>query len=161
MLRSLLPEAVACALAAQAPAPPLTCDALLGRAKPDPALLRLEADLAARERQLAATGGLLREGPTVLADPGPAALPDPAPLPAAFEAGLARLRTFGDPPDSRGFAAALQAVDLRLKEGKERPSEALFLRRQLLEAESATLQRLRDAHALATELDLLTLGDAR
>ena len=393
MLRSLLPGAVACALAAQAPAPPLTCDALLGRAKPDPALLRLEADLAARERQLAATGGLLREGPTVLAeagrrvgpattttdkyaqvdaplllapgtrgkarrtldstqrtalalgqaeararlrqayldawlaqaqlrlrtgqlaamedwlrvaharvesgsdpayqedlvrgdlarqrtelgeaqrraaeawaalralaelppepqplaDPGPAALPDPAPLPAAFEAGLARraqadrlaaeqaafqlqqavrgarwslkgsyasegqeritrfglayrlpragelgaqrreeatgraalqregdaatlqlasrfqtalarLRTFGDPPDSRGFAAPLQAVDLRLKEGKERPSEALFLRRQLLEAESATLQRLREAHALATELDLLTLGDAR
>jgi hypothetical protein len=52
-------------------------------------------------------------------------------------------------------------VDLRLQEGKERPSDALLLRRQLLEAQSATLQRLRDAHALVAELDLLTLGDAR
>jgi hypothetical protein len=393
MFRSLFLGAAACALSAQAPAPPLTYDALLARAKPDPALLRIEADLAARERQLTATGGLLREGPTVLAeagrrvgpvttttdkvaqvdaplllapgtrgearrtldttqrtalalgkaeararlhqayldawlaqaqlrlrtdqlatmedwlrvararvesgsdpayqedlvrgdlarqrtelgdahrraaetwaalralaelppdpqplaDPGPAALPDAAPLPAAFEGGLARrsladrlaaeqaafqlqqavrnarwslkgsyasegeeritrlgvayrfpragelgaqrreeatgrlalqregeaaslqlasrfqtalarLRTFGEPPDSPGFAAALQAVDLRLREGKERPSEALLLRRQLLEAEAATLQRLRDAHALIAELDLLTLGDAR
>lgn len=393
MFRSLFLGTVVCALSAQAPAPPLTYDALLGRAKPDPALLRIEADLAARQRQLAATGGLLREGPTVLAetgrrvgpattttdtfaqldapllltpgtrgqaqrtldatqhtalalgkaeartrlrlayldawlaqaqlrlrteqlgamedwlrvararvasgsdpayqedlvrgdlvrqrtelgdaqrraaeawaalralaelppdpqplaDPGSATLPDPAPLPAAFEAGLARrsladrlaseqaafelqqavrsarwslkgsyasegeeritrlglayrlpragelgaqrkegasgraalqregeaialqlasrfqtalarLRTFGEPPNSRGFSAALQAVDLRLKEGKERPSEALLLRRQLLEAEASTLQRLRDAHALTAELDLLTLGDVR
>jgi len=393
MIRSLLPGAVACALAAQAPAPPLTYDALLARAKADPTLLRTEADLAARQRQLAATGGLLKEAPTVLAeggrrvgpvttttdkvaqvdaplllaprirgearrtldssqrtalalgraearhrlrlayleawlaqaqlrlrtgqsetmetwlrvararvdsgsdpafqaelvrgdlvrqrtelgdafrraaeawaalralaelpseslslaDPGPAALPDPAPLPAAFESSLARraladrlatdraafelqqavqtarwsvrgsyasegeeritrlgvairlprpgelgaqrregaagraslqregeaadlqlasrfqtaldrLRAFGAPPEPQGFEAALQAVDLRLQEGKERPSEALFLRRQLLEAQSATLQRLRDAHALVAELDLLTLGDAR
>lgn len=393
MIRSLFLGAAICALSAQIPAPPLTYDALLARAKVDPALLRAEADLAARQRQLAATGGLLREGPTVLAeggrrvgpvttstdkvaqvdaplllaprvrseaqrtldsnqrttlalgraearhrlrlayleawlaqaqlrlrtgqsevmetwlrvararvasgsdpayqaelvrgdlvrqrtdlaealrraseawaalrsladlppdplplaDPGPAKLPDPAPLPAAFEASLARraltdrlaseqaafqlqqalrssrwslkgsyasegeeritrlgvafrlpragelsaqrreaatgrkalqregetaalqlasrfqtalarLRTFGDPPESQGFEAALQAVDLRLKEGKERPSEALFLRRQLLEAESATLQRLRDAHALVAELDFLTLGDVR
>ena len=393
MFRSLFLGTVACALSAQAPAPPLTYDALLARAKADPVLLRIEADLAARHRQLAATGGFLKEGPTVLAeggrrvgpvttttdkvaqvdaplllaprirgeaqrtldanqrtalalgraearhrlrlayleawlaqaqlrlrtgqsetmetwlrvararvasgsdpayqaelvrgdlvrqrtelgdalrrsaeawaalraladlppeplplaDPGPAALPDPAPLPAAFgsslvrraladrlateqagfrlqqavqasrwsvrgsyasegeeritrlgvafrlpragelgalrreqaagqaalrregesadlqlasrfDTALARLRAFGEPPEPQGFDAALQAVDLRLQEGKERPSDALLLRRQLLEAQSATLQRLRDAHALIAELDLLTLGDAR
>lgn len=393
MLRSLLPGALACALSAQAPAPPLTYDSLLAKARPDPWLLRLEADLAARQRHLAATGGVLKEGPTLmaeggrrvgpsatttdkvaqvdaplllapatrgkarrtldaterttlalgraethqrlrlayldawlaqaqldlkagqsevtetwlrvatarvdsgsdpayqvdlvrgdlvrqraelgeahrrlaeawaalrtladlpaqpepLADPGPAALPDPAALPGAFESGLARraladrlaseeaafllqqavqssrwslrgsyasegderitrlgvafrlpragelgaqrreasagqaalrregesaqlqlasrfetalarLKAFGDPQEARGFEASLRAVDLRLQEGKERPSEALLLRRQLLEAESAALQRRRDAHALMAELDLLTLGDAR
>jgi outer membrane protein TolC len=82
-------------------------------------------------------------------------------LESRFQTALARLRTFGDPPGPWRFDLALKAVDLRLQEGKERPSDALLLRRQLLEAESATLQRLRDAHALAAELDLLTLGDAR
>jgi hypothetical protein len=82
-------------------------------------------------------------------------------LASRFQTAFTRLRTFGDPPTPWRFDLALQAVDLRLQEGKERPSDALLLRRQLLEAESATLQRLREAHALAAELDLLTLGDAR
>lgn len=82
-------------------------------------------------------------------------------LESRFQTALLRLRTFGEVLPPRGFDAALKAVDLRLQEGKERPSDALLLRRQLLEADSASLQRLRDGHALAAELDLLTLGDAR
>lgn len=82
-------------------------------------------------------------------------------LESRFQTALTRLRTFGEPPTTHSFDAALKAVDLRLQEGKERPSDALLLRRQLLEAESASYQRLREAHALVAELDLLTLGDAR
>ncbi|MFN7958555.1 MAG: hypothetical protein U0P46_09565 [Holophagaceae bacterium] len=82
-------------------------------------------------------------------------------LESRFQTALLRLRTFGEVLPLSGFDAALKAVDLRLREGKERPSDALLLRRQLLEADSASLQRLRDGHALAAELDLLTLGDAR
>lgn len=82
-------------------------------------------------------------------------------LESRFQTALARLGTFGEAPVGLRFEGALRAVDLRLQEGKERPSEALFLRRQLLEAESASLQRRREAHALVSELALLTLGDAR
>ncbi|BDU69981.1 hypothetical protein GETHOR_20820 [Geothrix oryzae] len=82
-------------------------------------------------------------------------------LESRFQTALLRLRAFGGILPPQGFDAALRAVDLRLQEGKERPSDALLLRRQLLEADSASLQRLRDGHALAAELDLLTLGDAR
>ncbi|MDP1831759.1 MAG: hypothetical protein Q8K67_06850 [Geothrix sp.] len=82
-------------------------------------------------------------------------------LESRFQTAFTRLRTFGDTSAARGFDAALKAVDTRLREGRERPSDALLLRRQLLEAESASFQRLREAHALAAELDLLTLGDAR
>jgi hypothetical protein len=57
------------------------------------------------------------------------------------------------------FEGALAAVDLRFREGKERPSDALLLRRQVLEAQIASLQRLRDAHALLAELEVMTLGD--
>ncbi len=72
MIRALHSGALACALMAQAQvaAPPLTYEALLARATSDPALLRLEADLAGRQRQLAATGGWLREGPTLTAEAG-------------------------------------------------------------------------------------------
>ena len=82
-------------------------------------------------------------------------------LESRFQTALTRLRTFGETPGARRFDAALKSVDLRLQEGKERPSDALLIRRQLLEAESASLQRTREAHALAAEFDLLTLGDAR
>ncbi len=82
-------------------------------------------------------------------------------LESRFQSALSRLHTFGEPPVPHSFDGALRAVDLRLQEGKERPSDALLLRRLLLEAESSSLQRLREAHALSAELDLLTLGDAR
>lgn len=82
-------------------------------------------------------------------------------LESRFQTALIRLHTFGEPPTAHSFDTAMKAVDLRLQEGKERPSDALLLRRQLLESESASYQRLREAHALIAELDLLTLGDAR
>ena len=82
-------------------------------------------------------------------------------LDARFQTALARLATYQNAPPPQRFEASLQAVDLRLQEGRERPSDALLIRRQLLEAESASLQQLRDAHALAAELALLTLGAAR
>ena len=53
------------------------------------------------------------------------------------------------------FAQAIAAVGLRLQEGRERPSEALPLRRQLLEAQMASLQRLHTQHLLAAELQTL------
>ena len=84
-----------------------------------------------------------------------------AQLDTRFDTALARLLRFGDLLPPRRFEAALRAVDLRLQEGKERPSEALLLRRQLLEAENASLQRLHAAHLLAAELDLLTFGATR
>jgi len=108
-------------------------------------------ELSAQHRELA-TGrsALTREGEAAVFQ-----------LDSRFQIARSRLRTFGEFPPPHRFDAALKAVDLRLQEGKERPSDALLLRRQLLEAESASLQRLREAHALAAELDLLTLGDAR
>lgn len=80
-------------------------------------------------------------------------------LESRFQTALARLRTFGAVPLPLAFEGALAAVDLRLREGKERPSDALLLRRQVLEAQIASIQRLRDAHALLAELEVMTLGD--
>ena len=54
------------------------------------------------------------------------------------------------------FDLSLKAVSLRLSEGKERPSEALPIRRQLLEAQAASHRRLQAAHLLAAELQALT-----
>lgn len=82
-------------------------------------------------------------------------------LESRFQAALARARSFPGTVELPSFGSALAAVDVRLKEGKERPSEALLIRRQLLEAESAALLRLHEAHALVAELELLTLGDVR
>lgn len=82
-------------------------------------------------------------------------------LDARFRAALARLAVHRSVLPPPRFAASLQAVDLRLQEGRERPSEALLIRRQLLEAENAALQQRHDAHALAAELTLLTLGAVR
>jgi hypothetical protein len=50
------------------------------------------------------------------------------------------------------FTRALAAVGLRLQEGRERPSEALPIRRQLLEAQMASLRRTHSEHLLAAEL---------
>jgi hypothetical protein len=61
-------------------------------------------------------------------------------------------------PDA--FDEALRAVALRIELGKDRPSVALLVRRQLLESRGAALQRVRDAHVLIAELDALIAGDA-
>lgn len=81
-------------------------------------------------------------------------------LDARYRATRARLAAFGPLPDARDFLEAARAVGLRLREGKERPSDAIPIRRQLAEAEAARLQRLHDAHELIAEIALLTAGDA-
>lgn len=57
-----------------------------------------------------------------------------------------------NPPD---FTKAIEAVGLRLQEGRERPSEALPIRRQLLESQMASLRRHHAQHLLAAELKAL------
>lgn len=78
-----------------------------------------------------------------------------------FEVLRERAERFGPivPPDS--FDEALRALAARFALGKERPSEILPVRRQLLEAREAALARIREAHALAAELEALTSGGAQ
>lgn len=78
-----------------------------------------------------------------------------AELDARAEAVLSRLRTMPATPPLPDFAHALEAVSLRLQEGKERPSEALPIRRQLLESQMASLRRIHARHLLAAELQAL------
>jgi outer membrane protein TolC len=81
-----------------------------------------------------------------------------ADLDARFEVARERLASQGPLVGPESFTAAIQAVGLRLREGKERPSEALPIRRQLLEAQIVALRRLHAAHLVAAELELLTAG---
>ncbi|MBK8793927.1 MAG: hypothetical protein IPN59_12510 [Holophaga sp.] len=53
------------------------------------------------------------------------------------------------------FMKSIEAVSLRLQEGRERPSEALPIRRQLLESQMASLRRIRAQHLLNAELQTL------
>ena len=77
-------------------------------------------------------------------------------LDARFQSALIRLQTATPPLPFSGFDLSLNAVSLRLSEGRERPSEALPIRRQLLEAQAASYRRLQAAHLLAAELQALT-----
>jgi outer membrane protein TolC len=81
-----------------------------------------------------------------------------AELDGRFQSALDRLQMLGSMPPSRSFQAAIQAVGLRLQSGKERPSDALPIRRQLLEAEVAGFRRLHAQHLLQAELQALTEG---
>ena len=69
-------------------------------------------------------------------------------LDARFQSALTRLQTATPPLPFTGFEQSLNAISLRLSEGKERPSEALPIRRQLLEAQAASYRRLQAAHLL-------------
>ena len=79
-------------------------------------------------------------------------------LDARFQSALARLQTATPPLPFMGFEQSLKAISLRLSEGKERPSEALPIRRQLLEAKAASFRRLHAAHLLSAEVQALTNG---
>ena len=79
-------------------------------------------------------------------------------LDARFQSALARARSLTPIHAFNDFDTALQAVGLRLSEGKERPSEALPIRRQLLEAKLSSLRRIENAHLLSAELQALTDG---
>lgn len=77
-------------------------------------------------------------------------------LETRFQSALARLQAATPPLPFLGFDLSLRAISLRLSEGKERPSEALPIRRQLLEAQAASYRRLQAAHLLSAELQALT-----
>lgn len=79
-------------------------------------------------------------------------------LDARFQSALQRLQSLPAPMPALDFESSLRAVGLRLGEGKERPSEALPIRRQLLEAQVARLRRLHATHLLIAELQALTEG---
>lgn len=81
-------------------------------------------------------------------------------LATRFGTVIERAKRFGPVTSPDAFDDALGAVALRVELGKERPSLALPIRRQLLEARAAALQRIRDAHLLNAEIDALTAGDA-
>lgn len=74
----------------------------------------------------------------------------------ARAAGLvSRLRLAPSGRSLPDFSKAIEAVSLRLQEGRERPSEALPIRRQLLESQMASLRRHSAQHLLAAELKAL------
>jgi outer membrane protein TolC len=79
-------------------------------------------------------------------------------LDARFQSAWSRLQTTAPPRPFAGFELSLNAISLRLREGKERPSEALPIRRQLLEAQASSYRRLHAAHLLSAELQALTSG---
>lgn len=78
-----------------------------------------------------------------------------AELDARAASAAGRLRQAPAPTAAPDFAKALEAVGLRLQEGRERPSEALPIRRQLLESQMAALRRVHTRHLLAAELQAL------
>jgi hypothetical protein len=104
----------------------------------------------ALDRELAAAGVLINRG----------AEAEAARLATRFETAIERAGRFGPvtPPDA--FDDALRAVALRVELGKERPSLALPIRRQLLDAQATALQRVRDAHLLQAEITALIAGEA-
>lgn len=81
-----------------------------------------------------------------------------AELDGRFQSALERLQNLGGMGSRRSFQSAIQAVGLRLQSGRERPSEALPIRRQLIEAEVAGLRRHYAQHLLQAELQALTEG---
>ncbi len=79
-------------------------------------------------------------------------------LEGRFQSALSRIQTTSTAVPFTAFESALRAVSFRLAEGKERPSEALPIRRQLLEAQIAFLRRIQASHLLSAELQALTDG---
>lgn len=102
------------------------------------------------ERERAAAAAAIDRGADV----------ETARLTTRFETVIERLRRFGAITPPEAFDAALRAVALRMELGKEPPSVALPVRRQLLEARGAALERLRDAHRLIAEIEALIAEDA-
>jgi hypothetical protein len=79
---------------------------------------------------------------------------------ARVQAALVRLPILAPGPPPPDFSQAIQAVDLRLQEGRDRPSDALPLRRQFLEAQMASLRRSHAQQRLSAELQTLLPEEA-
>lgn len=80
-----------------------------------------------------------------------------ATLRARFAAAVELLTALAAEEPSGGIDAALGAVELRLTEGKDRPSQALAIRRQLLAAREAALERRAATERARAELTALTM----
>ena len=78
-----------------------------------------------------------------------------AELDARAEAAYNRIKKVSATTAVPDFSRSLEAVSLRLQEGRERPSEALPIRRQLLESQMASLRQIRAQHLLVAELQAL------
>jgi len=107
------------------------------------------------EKQAAA-----REREAVVAAIGRDASVESSRLATRFATVRDRAQRFGPVSSPGAFDEALAAIALRMELGKERPSQALPVRRQILDTQAAALRRVRDAHVLIAELDALTAGDA-
>jgi hypothetical protein len=107
-------------------------------------------EAAASERERASMGAAIDRGAEVEA----------AKLKTRFETATSRAERFGPITSPEAFDDALRAVALRVELGRERPAVALPVRRQLLEAQGAALQRLHDAHRLVAEIDAMIAGEA-
>lgn len=104
---------------------------------------------------------LAREREATLAASRRAADAELAEIDTRLRVALDRARAFGPIPDPAAFDDALRAVALRLTTGKEGPSTAIPVRRELRDARAVALRRLRDAHVLIAEIDALTRGGLR
>lgn len=78
-----------------------------------------------------------------------------AELDARAEAAFNRIKKTPQTTVIPDFARSLEAISLRLQEGRERPSEALPIRRQLLESQMASLRRIHSQNLLIAELQTL------
>ena len=78
-----------------------------------------------------------------------------AELDARAQAALTRMTSTLSTEKLPDFTKAVEAIGLRLQEGRERPSEALPIRRQLMEAQMASVRRVHTQHLLAAELKTL------
>lgn len=79
-------------------------------------------------------------------------------LDARTAGAISRLQR-ASPASVPDFTQAIKAVGLRLQEGRERPSEALPIRRQLLEGQMASLRRIHAQNLLTAELQALLLEE--
>ncbi len=81
-------------------------------------------------------------------------------LEARYAAGRSLAAALAPPPVSPAdLEGALAALELRLREGKDRPSEAILRRRQLLDARRAALRARHTYLTAAHELHTLTRGE--
>jgi len=78
-----------------------------------------------------------------------------ADLDARVMGALSRLQKSPSAPAVPDFTQAIAAVGLRLQEGRERPSEALPIRGQLLAAQMASLRQIHAQQLLTAELQTL------
>jgi outer membrane protein TolC len=75
-----------------------------------------------------------------------------------FASAMQTIASNEDYPEAPDIPASLEALTLRLQEGKDQPSEVIPTRRQFLEIRIAELQRAHSLHLAHAELLTLTAG---